>query len=107
MNERLFCSWSPQQRDPVAVGPYFPTHVVQFPRGRKVEYPEEPTILEKVLTHTFFSNAAGSTIYSCYADIFALYILNSATYTLCFIGISDTKKTDNITCEIIHHNFTC
>ena len=24
-----------------------------------------------------------------------------------FIGISDTDKTDNLTCEIIYDNFTC
>ena len=25
----------------------------------------------------------------------------------CFIRISGTDKTDNLTCEIIHDNFTC
>ena len=25
----------------------------------------------------------------------------------CFTGISDTDKTDNLTCEIIYDNFTC
>ena len=26
---------------------------------------------------------------------------------LCFIGISDTDKTQNLTCEIIYDNFIC
>ena len=25
----------------------------------------------------------------------------------CYIGISDTNKTDNLTCDIINDNFTC
>jgi hypothetical protein len=32
---------SPQQHMPITVGPFCPTHPVNFPCGRKPEYPEE------------------------------------------------------------------
>ena len=32
---------SPQQREPITVGPYYLTHPVNFPCGRKPEYPEK------------------------------------------------------------------
>ena len=32
---------SPQQREPITVGPYYLPHPVNFPRGRKPEYPEK------------------------------------------------------------------
>ena len=32
---------SPQQREPITVGPYYLSHPVNFPCGRKPEYPEK------------------------------------------------------------------
>ena len=34
-------SGSPQQRKPITVGPYYLSHHVHFPCGRKPEYPEK------------------------------------------------------------------
>ena len=39
---------SPQQREPIIVGPYYLTHPVNFPCGRKPEYPEK--------THDFWQS---------------------------------------------------
>ena len=41
---------SPQQREPVTVGPYYLTHPVNFPCGRKPEYPDK--------THDFRQSVA-------------------------------------------------
>ena len=37
----LSSAGSPQQREPIAVGPYYITNLVDFPCGRKPEYPEK------------------------------------------------------------------
>ena len=47
---------SPQQCEPVTVGPYDLTHPVNFPFGRKLEYPEHPTIFGRALTCILFSH---------------------------------------------------
>ena len=38
---------SPQQREPITVGPYYLSHPVNFPRGRKPEYPEKTNDLRQ------------------------------------------------------------
>ena len=45
---------SPQQREPITVGPYYSAQPVNFPCGRKPEYPQrKPTTFGRTLTILF------------------------------------------------------
>ena len=44
---------SPQQREPNTVGPYYLSHPVNFPCGRKSEYPEKTPTFDRALTRLF------------------------------------------------------
>ena len=46
---------SPQQREPLTVGPYYLTHPVNFPCGRKPEYPEKTHDFRQSVDYTFFT----------------------------------------------------
>ena len=44
---------SPQQREPITVGPYYLSHLVNIPCGRKPEYPEKKMTFGRALTILF------------------------------------------------------
>ena len=46
---------SPQQREPITVGPYYLTHPVNFPCGRKPEYPEKTHDFRQSVDYTLFT----------------------------------------------------
>ena len=43
---------SPQQREPITVGPYY---LANIPCGRKPEYPDKPTTFARALIYAFFT----------------------------------------------------
>jgi hypothetical protein len=47
---------SPQQRKPITVGPFYLTHPVNFPCGRKPEYPGKTHDFGRALTFLLFSH---------------------------------------------------
>ena len=46
---------SPQQREPITVGPYYLSHPVNFPCGRKLEYPEKTQDFQQSIDYTLFT----------------------------------------------------
>ena len=46
---------SPQQREPITVGPYYLTHPVNFPCGRKPEYPEKTHNFRQSVDYALFT----------------------------------------------------
>ena len=46
---------SPRQREPITVGPYYLTHPVNFPCGRKPEYPEKTHDFRQSVDYTLFT----------------------------------------------------
>ena len=46
---------SPQQREPITVGPYYLSHPVNFPCGRKPEYPEKAHDFRQSVDYTLFT----------------------------------------------------
>ena len=46
---------SPQQREPITVGPYYLTHPVNFPCGRKPEYPEKTHDFRQSVDYALFT----------------------------------------------------
>ena len=46
---------SPQQREPITVGPYYLTHPVNFPCGRKPDYAEKTHDFRQSVDYTLFT----------------------------------------------------
>ena len=46
---------SPQQREPITVGPYYLSHPVNIPCGRKPEYPEKTHDFRQSVDFTLFT----------------------------------------------------
>ena len=46
---------SPQQREPITVGPYYLTHPVNFPCGRKPEYPKKTHDFRQSVDYALFT----------------------------------------------------
>ena len=53
-------AWSPQQSEPITVGPYYLSHPVNFPCGRKPEYPEKTQDFQQSIDYTLFMRGLGS-----------------------------------------------
>ena len=51
---------SPQQREPITVGPYYLTHPINFPCLRKPEYPEKTHDFRQNVDYTLFTWGLGS-----------------------------------------------
>ena len=46
---------SPQQHVPITLGPYYLSHPVNFPCGRKPEYPEKTQDFQQSVDYTLFT----------------------------------------------------
>ena len=61
---------SPQQREPITVGPYYLTHPVNFPCGRKPEYPEKTHDFRQSVDYALFTlfNGYFHSVYTNFSD---------------------------------------